>query len=377
MRSLILAAALLASACSAGSPAHTAPAGPQPVTFSAVDLPSGAQPVVLTPAGDDLLIGIRRPGQPLVPGLLRLSASGTTELPVHGASPYGQLATWQSIATSGGRLAALGGERGGAHGHVRWSLWSGSLADGLTEQVQGFSVFGGYEAGDLVDLVTTAAGPAVVGAWASANAGFDLAVWTYDGVDTWARRSSAGTALESTASSLPFPQAAAPLRDGVAIAGWRLAVDAGGQQLPVVWRSASGVDGWTSAELPDAGKAGEALAIRCWASSADGCAVAGRVDGVLAVWRLDGDAWSRVSGAPAVSVSDGEKLTAPVEVDGQLVQVIADGDQVKVARFTKDGWTVSPAKGPAGKVTAVTRIGRHLYVIAGPDDAPSLWRTEL
>jgi len=224
---------LVGVGCGVGGPGE-----PAAVRFTAVDLPAGAAPVVLLGAGDALLIEVRRDGQPVVPGLLRRGSDGAvTEVAVHGASPYGVLATWRSIASDGDRMVAIGGERGGAHGHVRWSVWTGSAA-GITEQVQGFSTFGGYEAGDLVDAVLTPVGPALIGSWASAKVGFDIAVWTADG-ETWTRQSSAGTALESDADTLGFPMAAAALQQGMLVAGWQLALDAGGRQQPVVWRSSS------------------------------------------------------------------------------------------------------------------------------------------
>lgn len=371
---------------------------PASVPFTRVDLPGGAMPVVLAPAGDTLLIGVRRDGQPLVPGLLRRAPDGSLdEVPVQAASPYGVLATWRSITTAGGQVVAVGGERGGAHGHVRWSVWrgaagpssstgppgaarppgsggSGGDGSGLQEQVQGFSVFGGYEAGDLVGAVLTPPGPVIVGGWASARLGFDIAAWTTGG-DTWTRQSSAGTALESGPDTLNFPMSAAELGPGVVVAGWRLALDAGGRQLPAVWRSAAGATGWSVAELPDAGAAGSALAVACWDS---GCGVAGRVDGALAVWRLVNGAWTRLDGLPRVAVGDLDRPAAPVEAGGQLVQALSDGGLVRIARTGGDGWTVRPAAGPAGTVTAAARAGDSLYLLAGPDpDHQTLWRAPL
>jgi hypothetical protein len=245
----------------------------------------------------------------------------------------------------------------------------------VDEQRQGFSVFGGYEAGDLVDVVWTPGGGAVVGAWASARSGFDVAVWTTDGTD-WARQSSAGTALESTQDALPFPMAAAAERDGILVAGWLVTIGGGkGGQLPVVWRSTSGSTGWTRTALPDAGKAGAAVAVRCWEPE---CGVAGRVDGQLAVWRSDGDGWARVAGLPPVAVGDKDRLVAPIEADGQLVQVFSDGGRVKIAQTEGDGWRVRDVTGPAGMVTAAARVGDTIYLLAGPDeDNQTLWSADL
>jgi len=387
---------LVGVGCGVGGPGE-----PAAVRFTAVDLPAGAAPVVLSAAGDALLIGVRRDGQPVVPGLLRLRPVGdtphpgpvgdtphpgpvgdtphpgsdgaVTEVAVHGASPYGVLATWRSIASDGDRMVAIGGERGGAHGHVRWCVWTGSAA-GITEQVQGFSTFGGYEAGDLVDAVLTPVGPALIGSWASAKVGFDVAVWTADG-ETWTRQSSAGTALESDADTLGFPMAAAALQQGMLVAGWQLALDAGGRQQPVVWRSSSGNTGWATSRLPEAGKAGAAVAVRCWGSV---CGVAGRVDGQLAVWRLADGGWVRIAGAPPIAVGDRDRLAAPIEIDGKLTQLVSDRGQVKIAVAGGDKWTVRAAAGPTGTVTAVTTVGDTIYLLAGPDEnTQTLWRADL
>jgi hypothetical protein len=373
---LVVLLALVLAGCGLIGSSKPAPGG-STVPFTEVELPSGSVPVALAVAGDAVLVGVHHDGQPLVPGLLRRGLDGTvTEVPLQAVTPYGELAVWRSIASDGDRVVAVAGERGGAHGHVRWSVWSGSMS-GLAEQRQGFSTFGGYEAGDLVDMVLTPAGPVLVGAWASATLGFDVAVWTVSG-DTWTRQSSAGTALESTQQAQGFPMAATALGQGVLIAGWQLALDAGGRQQPVVWRSSSGATGWTRTVLPDAGQAGAAVATRCQDSV---CGVAGRVDGSLAVWRSDGGAWSRLGGVPPLAVEDKDRLVAPLEGDGRTVQVMSDHGQVKIASTPASGggaWTVRTAAGPSGTVTAAVAVGNTLYLLAGPDEnTQTLWRADL
>jgi hypothetical protein len=350
---------------------------PVMVPFTAVDLPSGAKPVALSEAGDTLLIGVRRDGQPAMPGLLRRGPDGVvTDIAVHAVTPYGLVATWHSIVSNDQRILAIGGERGGAHGNLRWSVWTGSATgtEGITEQRQGFSTFGGYGAGDLIDAVLTPVGGVLIGSWESAQLGFDVAVWTTDG-EVWTRQNSAGTALESGQHLLGFPMAATALEQGILIAGWQLPLDADGHQQPVVWRSTSGNTGWTKSLLPDAGQTGAALAVRCWSTA---CGVAGRLDDKLAMWRLADDAWVRLAGVPPIAVRDRERLTAPIEIDERLVQVVSDGGQVRIARADGDGWTVRAAAGPTGTVTAVTRVGNTIYLLAGPDEpTQTLWRTDI
>ncbi len=363
---------LTVAACGGGGEDGTGE--PAPVPFTRVDLPAGAAPVVLTAAGDALLVGVRWAGRDVVPGLVRRGPDGSlAEVPVRGATLYGLLATWHSLVADGDRIVAVGGERGGAHGNVRWSVWGGT-AEGVAEQPQGFSTFGGWGAGELVDAVATPAGPVLIGSWQSARSGLDVAAWTSDG-DVWTRQASEGTALESDRGSLGFPMAAVPLERGVLVAGWRL--ESGGgetREQPVVWRSTAGTTGWTAHPLPGAGGAGAALAARCWGSV---CGVTGRVDGALAVWRLEGGAAERVDGTPRVAVDEEGRTAAPVEIGGRVTQVVSDGERVRVASADGDRWTVRAAEGPVGTVTAVTRVGDALYVLAGPDGGGQLWRADV
>nr|WP_157528728.1 hypothetical protein [Kibdelosporangium sp. MJ126-NF4] len=331
--------------------------------FSRIDLPAGAQPVLLTAFDGDVLIGVRRDGQPVVPGVLRTNKDGAvSEIPVRGESPYGLLAKWYAMDASGGRILAIGGERGGAHANVRWSVWTGTEA-GITEQVQGFSTFGGWGAGELIGAALAPTAPMLVGSWQSAKAGLDVAVWTANG-DTWTRGSSAGTVLESDRETLGFANGVAAFGQGVLVAGMRLT---GGREVPVVWQSASGNTGWTLTPLPDAGTIAIALAIRCWGSV---CGAAGSVDGKLALWRLEGGKWTRLAGVPPIPVKDTDKLAPPL--DDRLTQVLSDNGQVKILRAEGDKWTVTSISLPNGTapVTSAVRSGDRIYIIAGAE----VWR---
>lgn len=341
------------------------------MAFTRVDV-SGA-PLVLASDGDGLLVGVRRDKSP---GLLRLDPSGgLDEVAVRPETPYAKEAAWYSIASDGTHVVGLGGERGGAHGNVRWSAWLGSAATGIAEHLQAFSTFGGYGAGEMIAAVQTTVGPALVGSWQSARTGLDAAVWTADG-DSWSRRDSAGTALESTPDTLNFPIAATNLGPSIVIVGWQLAA---GVQRPVVWRSTSGPTGWSVSPLPDAGRSGAAMSIRC---TDEECAIAGRVDGKLAMWELRGGGWERVAPVSSVPVGDKDHLVPPAQVGAKLTQVYNDGGQVKIFHGTRepnhDVWTTRGASGPSGTVTAVAAVGGTLYLLAGSDETgQTLWRASL
>ena len=352
--------------------AAAAPPAPPAITFTPVPLAGGAIPEVLAAAGDQLVVGVHRDGQATQPGLLRRGADGAfAEVPVQAATGYGAMAYWYSLVSDGTRVLGIGGDRGGAHGNVRWSVWTGSGA-GVAEHVQAFSTFGGWGAGDLIDAVLMPSSSALVGSWQSDDAGLDVDVWTPDG-DTWVRQSSTGTPLQSTRANVAFATAATGFGDGVMIAGWQFATGQGGGQGPVVWQSGHGAAGWTKTVLPDAGSAGTAQAVRCAAST---CAVAGRVDGQLALWRLAGGTWSRVAGVPAIPVGDNDRLAAPIDPDGDLTEVVSDAGKVEVVTVGEQAPSVRVATGPAGTVSAAVRVGPTVYVIAGDPAAPQLWQAD-
>lgn len=350
-----VAAALLTSC------APAVPAGPAAVE---VVLPAGVEPQVLAAAGDALLIGGRSAAGG--PAVLRRAADGAvTEIPTRAATPYGQAASWYALTADGpggSGVLGIGGERGGAHGNVRWSVWTGTATD-VAERPQAFSTFGGWGAGDLVAGVFAPAGPVLVGSWQSADAGLDVAVWTADGPD-WRRRPSTGTALASTRAAQGFATSAAVCGGGVVVAGWQIN---GARQTPVVWRSGTGDGGWTRTPLPDAGARGGAVAV---SGDAAGCAVAGHVDGRLALWRSSGAGWARVPDLPAVPVGDRDPLPAPVSIDGRLVQLAGDPPGV----VGVDDPDVTPLTGVTGRVRAAVAVGGAVYVVA--DEPARLWRLQ-
>ena len=369
LRPVVMALVLVllgASSCAAPSGAP----GPASVRFVAVDLPAGAVPEVLAAAGQDVLVGVRVDDRE--PRLFRLGPDAiATEVPAVPATGYGRTATWYSVVSDGHRVLAVGGDRGGAHGNVRWSVWSGSVT-GVREQPQAFSTFGGWGAGDLIDGVLAPDAAALIGSWQSSGAGLDPAVWTADG-DTWSRIDSTGTPLASTRESLGFATDATNLGSGIVVAGWQVG---GGQRgpAPVVWQSAALTSGWTRTPLPDAGATGAAVAVRCAETA---CAVAGRVDGNLALWRSTDGTWSRVAGVPPLRVGDTDPLPAPLNPIGPITQVVSDGPVVRIVRMDGSTAAVHTAEGPAGPASAVVEVGGSVYLVAGPDEhTRRLWRAD-
>ncbi|HEX7308042.1 hypothetical protein [Lentzea sp.] len=338
MRRLTLAVLLVLTGCSSGGADDAA-------GFTAVDLT--ATPETLATHGDALLIGTRPSDHPEL--VLRSEDGSLSNSRLTPTTPYGKEAHWYGITSDGTTITGVGGERGGAHGNVRWSAWTGDARQ-IVEKPQAFSTFGGYGAGELIGPVSTKQGPLVIGTWQSAKAGLDIAVWTY-AADTWSRQPSEGTVLESSQDLLRFPLAVAPDGDGAIVVGWQIAK---GAVSAAVWR----FDGkaWTTATLPDGDAA---LAARCWDGT---CQVVGRSKGKLAWW--SGPEWKKLE-TPDVPVDDNRNLAAPVPVNG-VPTLFVDHGGVKMV----SGKDERPVDGPSGEVVAAEAVGGQVFVIAGG----RLWR---
>lgn len=366
---LLLAATAALGACTStegrGPATTTTTANPGPnLTWSVVALPAGVETRTLTTMGDRLLVGGLKAGDtPETPSpvMLTVDAAGTqTPVPLNPQSPYAPLARWYSVATDGTRIVAIGGANGGAHANVRWTTWSGTLA-GVDELPQSFYAFGGWGAGELVDAVITPGGEALIGSWGGAKAGLDAAVWTFaDRV--WTRQDPAGTALESTATVLVGPRGATRDSDGILVAGSALHLDDGVRQTAAVWRSTGVNTGWQRIDLPDVGNHSEAVAARCGdATKPNGCVVAGQVDERLAVWAVDGDHATRLTGIPDLAVGDQDVVPAPVTSGSTTVLVSPNGATAALlSRAGGSAWAQSP--GPAGRPVAAALVGDRLYV---------------
>ena len=339
MRRLMLAVLLVLTGCSSG--------GGNGVGFTAVDLT--ATPEALAAHGDTLVIGTRPPDHPEL--VVRTKDGRLSNARLTPTTPYGREAHWYGITSDGTTITGVGGERGGAHGNVRWSAWTGDTGQ-VVEKTQGFSTFGGYGAGELIGPVRTAGGPLIIGTWQSAKAGLDIAAWTY-AADTWTRQPSAGTVLESSQELLRFPLAVTPNGDGALVVGWQIGK---GAVSAAVWQ----FDGttWTTAALPDGDAA---LAARCWDGT---CHVVGRAKGKLAWWSGSGADWKKLT-TPDVPVGDDQNLAAPVPVNGTPT-LIVDHNGVKLVSEKDE----RPADGPTGAVVAAEKVGDQVFVIAGG----RLWR---
>jgi hypothetical protein len=370
------AVALLGVAgCTAGGGAKpsassgTVSAGAE-LSWSAVRLLAGVQPLTLTAMGNRLLVGGLATGTPPAPRMFILDSAGkASEVRLRPHSGYAFEARWQSVTSDGTRIIAIGAANGGAHSNSRWTTWSGTTA-GLEELPQSFDTFGGWGAGDLVAAVLTSAGKSIVGTWGGAKAGLDGAVWLSSG-SVWTRQDPAGTVLQSTPELLVGPRSAVADGAGILMAGSALHLAPGSVvQHAALWRSTVLNSQWRRLDLPAPGKSSEAVSARC---AGDRCFIAGRVDGSLAVWDLIGDSATRLPGVPAVAVGDSDPLPDPLLVGGHLVQVAATHGHVITLIRSGPRWSVSG--GPTGTPQRAALVGDRLYVTLnhGPGTPATLW----
>jgi hypothetical protein len=364
-----LAAVACTSPATGVSPSETAAVVTR--TWARVELPDRVDPVTLTAYGDGVLVGTRSTGTPPGPGLLLLTGGRVGRVPVSPASPYGAEARWLAIAREpDGALVAVGGARGGAHANVRWTVWRGRPETGLVELAQSFSVFGGWGAGDQVDVVATQVGPMLLGSWESATTGLDADIWLPDGA-RWVRQDPAGTALASTPAEMVGPRSATPLGDRALIAGSVLHLGDGARQSPAVWRSTRGNEGWSRLDLPDRGTSGEAVSATCRGTE---CTVAGWVDGRLALWHL-GTEPQRLTGVPDVAVPSASHIPPPVLTREGVLLLVSAGGRGRLLELGSGGWRSEP--GPVGTVERFVGANGTLYATTREGDGRAvLWSTD-
>lgn len=364
----VLGVILLASAGCTSMPARLDP------PWSMVDLPRDVELVTLTASGPLLLVGGRAAPGRVRPRLLRVSSDGSSaEIPLLALSPYAAEARWQSIASDGHRVIAVGGASGGAHANTRWTTWAGSNA-GVAEVPQSFNTFGGWGAGGVMGPVLTSAGPAIAGSWEGATSALEAAIWLPAG-DRWVRQPSAGTTLESTPTLLVGPRSATGAGAGIVISGSVVRLSGGAvRQSAAVWRSARVNSGWIRVDLPGSGAIGEAVSARCGRQE---CVLAGYVDKVLALWRLvPSGAAVRISDVPPVVVTPSSPVPAPLVAGARVIEVVSAGSRVAVLSGGDRSWTVQ--RGPDGKATSSALVGGWVYVIAEKADGSTvLWRCPL
>jgi hypothetical protein len=357
---LVLGSVLLAAACT-NPPSPVTPTDGPILAWERVALPGDLSPVTLASDGTTLLVGAQGPGRPRA-HLLSAGPGGMTEIPLTPHSPYAFEGRWLQVVAHDGRIDAIAGARGGAHGNHRWTTWSGTVA-GVTEQEQPFGVFGSYGAGDLAGIAYAGRSPVVLGAWQSDRTGLDIAVWTRD-VDRWSRHPSTDTALGSTKEQLVSAAAITSRGDGLALAGSVTHLGDGSVRVEAALWTSDDRDGpWTRTDLPHVvpGEGTAPVEAQGATCSPRRCLVSGTAGGRFTLWEVSEDTVGQPAGIPDVAVTENAVVLAPVMVGEDVVVVVPSGSGSTVVRRSGGIWSLG--EGPEGRPVATVVHGGELWVV--------------
>ncbi len=328
--------------------------------WQVVPLPGDVSALTLATTGRNVVLGALAPGRPRPRLLVGPDSTSLREVALTPRSPYAHEARWLRVMAGHGRLDAIGGARGGAHGNHRWTTWSGDTA-AVVEQEQPFGVFGSYGAGDLAGIAYAGGSPVILGAWQGEETGLDIAVWTRTG-DRWVRGPSTGTPLTSTPEALVTARDIGPHGDGLVLSGSVTRLAPGSVRVdPAVWTAPTGRGPWTRVDLPRASgdEPTEAHAATCRPQL---CLVTGRDGSRLAVWELVDGSARRLDGIPDVRLAENASVLAPVPAgDDDLVVVPTVGGSTVVRRH---GGSWSTTDGPEGTPVSAVVHGQDLWLVA-------------
>ncbi len=333
----------------------------------------------MTLATDDsnVLIGAFSTQRPSPRILVGTGPTSLREVPLTPRSPYAFQARWFQIATHGDRIDAVGGAQGGAHGNYRWSTWTGN-SERVTEQEQGFLVFGGYGSGDLTGVGYAGDSPVILGAWQSGQTGLDIATWVRTD-DRWTRLPSTGTPLASTPSELVAANTITSGGDGLVLSGSVTHLDPGSVTVePALWTSPDADGPWTRVglpyEIPAKGSTlAEAHAATC---SPHQCLISGAVGGRFTFWEVRGRTTTNTPGIPDIEVTENASVLAPISLEGKDLFVVPSKDGTTLLQRSGEKWSVT--NGPQGTPISAVLLGDEIWVVTtDPQGTGTLWRSRV
>jgi hypothetical protein len=203
---------------------------------------------------------------------------------------YGRQNVLYTVACRDGRVAAVGGKVGGAHGNPRVSSWHQRDDGSLDEVLAGFELYGGPYAVNVARLTAGPPGWLIVG-----NRISGAAVWVSpDSAEFRIVEGAPGLASDEAGETWGFD--AAPVPGGWLTVGG-LILHGRSDRDPLAWTSPDGRT-WTRTAVPGTEEYDELQRVVL----ADGTPVAVGLRGrAFGAWRRDGDRWVSAGGfgAPA------------------------------------------------------------------------------
>lgn len=282
--------------------------------------------------------------------------SSWTSVDVTARTYWGRRAIINSVACSGGRIAAVGARSGGAHGNPRVTTFRVDEQGGLVDVPAVFTQYGGVSA--------TNVGPVAGGPNGWLIAGNRLSgpgVWFTDDPHAFTRV-EAETGLTDDGDLVSLAQGAGWAGDEWVLVGAGARPDNAVDQDPLAWTSPDGLS-WTPEKMPAAPVAEDVHRV---AELADGRLLAvGRSDDTFAAWIRDDDGWQESVGFGAIAEAwRGSPYVASLaRTAAGVLATISTGDHYELWQ-TDDGRDWQRVVIPLEPVTA----GDHTLAIAGGDE---------
>lgn len=268
---------------------------------------------------------------------------------------YGERNILYSAACRDGRLAAIGGKSGGAHGNPRVSSWRETADGALVEVTAPFELYGGPQAVNVGRMTSGPTGWLIVG-----NRMSGAAVWTSADASRFEIQERVPE-LASDGRGETWASDATATPEGWLVVGGVVGTGRTDRD-PLAWTSADGRT-WRRVDVPGSDDYEELQRVTLF----DGAPVAvGPRGRGFGAWRVSGDAWTEAGrlgpagAASGVPVVRSLVTTAPADA---LVAAVSDGTEHGLWCSTDRGATWRPVAAPAAMPAGAER---DVDVTAGP-----------
>ncbi|MCA2212321.1 hypothetical protein [Jidongwangia harbinensis] len=324
-------------------------------------------------------------GRWFVVGAVRDAAGGTTPaawsstdgsawtpMRTDARSYYGRQNVLSSVACQAGRMAALGGKVGGAHGNPRTSSWYAAGDGVLHEVLAPFVLFGGSEA---VNVSRLDAGPR--GFLISGNRVSGAAVWrSPDASEFELIERAPQLAADPSGETWAFDAVAVP--DGWLVVGGWLAKGRVDRDV-MGWRSADGRSWQRLAALAPTPAYEELQQVAMAGTTPVAVGLRG---GSFGAWRLAAGGWEQVGTFGSVRPTAFSGVRSLVAQGDRLFCVTSDGDAYALWDSADGGRNWRPVALPAPMAAraetsvAVSGDGSRLLLVSDDSEAGRIYTAE-